>query len=276
MKNFIVGDAGGTSTDWRIVIDGRIEQVKTVGFNRYTHKISDFASEIERSISSDFRAVENTFLYIAGVETSAHKEEIIKGLSGVFKSEPVIENDLMGVSRSLCEEKEGMIGILGTGSNACYFNGKSVDKVSASMGYILGDEGSGADLGKRLLKKIFRNQLDTGLIDLFQNQYQLTSQGLIETLYNRPHPNQYLASFASFIGANKSHPDVYQIIAESFRSYFAAFFPNGTDLDMNFAGSVAYYFSDNLREVASDLGYSINKIVEGPIAGLVLYHQNND
>ena len=274
-SSFIVGDAGGTGTQWRIVKDGNISQAKTVGFNAYTHDIEVLKKDIIETVVPLGRDSSKIFFYAAGVDIDEQKQEAKLQLQSVFEGEVYVENDLLGAAKSLCGIDPGYIGIIGTGSNACVYDGKKVDKVSASLGYILGDEGSGAYLGKLLLKKIFRSQIDKAVIQSFQDKFNMTSHDVITKLYNEEMPNHFLASFALFMSEHKSRPEVYQLIQQSFHDYLTAFFPNiEGNIPLHFSGSIAFYFSDILRQVCQDKGFAVGNIVESPISGLVLYHQN--
>lgn len=276
-QTFIVGDAGGTSTQWRLVDKGNIEQFETIGFNAYTHSIDDFKSSIADTLGGKFDPNTPTFLYAAGADTAKQCEEVALFLNALFGENVIVNNDLVGVARSLCGKEEGNVCILGTGANACYYNGEEVNKVGASLGYILGDEGSGAYLGKKLMQGVFRRYLSDDVVTLFKDRYNLTSHDAIQKLYTVEKPNQYLASFAPFLLENRSHPDIYSLIKAAFEDFFDAFFLNTTSkLPFHFSGSIAYYFANILREVGSERGYYIKNIIQSPIAGLVLYHQEND
>ncbi len=274
-SSFIVGDAGGTGTQWRVVNDGQIEQYETIGFNAYTHNLEDFKTNISQVFGSHIKEGIPKYIYAAGVDTEMQKEEVTDFLNQIFVNELYVENDLVGVARSLCGKDPGNVCILGTGSNACYYDGDQVSKVSASLGYVLGDEGSGAYLGKKLMMGVFREQLSKDLIDKFQSEFELTAHSVIERIYHQPRPNHFLASFAKFVYQNRSHPDIYHIIYKAFEDYFDAFFSKNenAELPFHFSGSIAYYFSDVLREVGNQRGILIQNIVQSPIAGLTLYHQ---
>lgn len=275
---FLIGDAGGTGTQWRLVLPEGIHQFETVGFNSYTHDLQDFKTSIIQSIGSDFQKTYPVYLYASGVATKEQKVELKHGLREILGDFIHVENDLVGVARGLCLNQSGNACILGTGSNACYYNGTKVSTVSASLGYVLGDEGSGAYLGAKLIMRVFREQLSEDITQEFHQQYNLTSHDVIQRIYHKPRPNEYLASFAPFLSSHKNHPEIYQLIYDAFTSFFKAFFFKKKHLDVpfHFSGSIAYYFADILRQVATDLGYNTGKIVASPIAGLVLYHQNNE
>ncbi|MEO9871007.1 N-acetylglucosamine kinase [Ekhidna sp.] len=277
-SSFIIGDAGGTGTQWRLVSNGVIDQFTTVGFNAYTHSLNELKEDIGRVFGNKIEKNIPVFFYAAGVDTPQQQKEVKSSLIEIFGDDLYVENDLVGVARSLCGKKEGNVCILGTGANACYYDGKSVNKVGASLGFILGDEGSGAYLGKKLLTQLFRDQLSSDIIDIFQKEFDLTSHEVIQRIYDKPLPNQYLASFAPFIYNHRNHPDVYKLIYKSFEDFFAAFFHRSdySSKAYHFSGSIAYYFSDTLRQLGNDKGILISNIIESPIARLVLYHQEND
>lgn len=277
-RTYIIGDAGGTATQWRIVNNGDISQYETVGFNAYTHSIGDLMSSIEDTFGSKVSSNIPTFFYSAGIDTNEQASEVQVALSNVFGQQVYAYNDLVGVARSLCGKTEGNVCILGTGANACYYNGTNVSKVGSSLGYVLGDEGSGAYLGKKLLASVFRKQIAKEIIEAFDNQFSLTSHQVIKRIYDQPRPNHFLASFAPFIFENRNHPDVYNIVRSSFENFFDAFYCENKNLDIPFyfSGSIAFYFSDLLRQVGIDRGIVIKNIIQSPISGLVLYHQQYD
>ncbi len=277
-SSFIVGDAGGTKTAWRVVDRDNIQQFTTIGFNAHTHSLSDLKENIAQALGAEAHRGRPVYLYAAGVNTAEQKEEAEVELRQVMGKDLIVENDLLGTARALCEKKQGNICILGTGSNACFYNGEHVNKVSASLGYILGDEGSGAYLGKKLLMKIFRNQVDEDIIDSFQKEYDLTPHRVIQQIYHKPIPNHFLASFAPFILKHREHPEIYQLIYEAFKDFYHAFFAKNEHENkaFYFSGSIAYHFSDVLRKVGRDHDFQIRNIIESPIAGLVLYHQQYD
>lgn len=276
-SSFIVGDAGGTKTQWRVVKKGEISQFNTIGYNAYTHDLSDLKESILQNLKSELSDSSPVYFYVAGVDTEIQKEEVEEELREVLGKKLFVRNDLVGASRALCGDEPGNVCILGTGSNACYYNGSQVNKVSASLGYVLGDEGSGAYLGKKLMMGVFREQLPREIIDAFQEEFDLTSHKAIQQIYHKPKPNHFLASFAPFVFKHKSHPEIYKLIYDAFVDFHHAFFFRNQYADeaFHFSGSIAYHFSDILRQVGIDKGFEIRNIVESPIAGLVLYHQSH-
>jgi len=273
--SFIVADAGGTSTQWRVVLNGKIDQFETIGFNAYTHNLEDLKTSIRQTLGAETFEIP-TYVYAAGIATQEQKEIVTKSLSEIFLSGLSVENDLIGVARGLCGREEGNACILGTGSNACYYDGVGVNSVSASLGYVLGDEGSGAHLGKKLMIGVFRGQFEKEIIESFQREYNLTSHDVIQRIYHQPRPNHFLASFALFVHKNRHHPEMYRLVINAFEAFFDGFFQQSDKLDIpfSFSGSIAWHFSDMLREVAGSKGLYLKSIVQSPVSGLVLYHQN--
>ncbi|MEP1033654.1 hypothetical protein [Ekhidna sp.] len=276
--SFIVGDAGGTGTQWRIVKDGNISQFETVGFNAYTHSIEELKESIKDTFGREIVLDIPTYLYAAGIDTDNQAMVAKASLADLFGKNVSTHNDLLGVARSLCGKEAGNVCIIGTGANACFYDGELVNKVSASLGYVLGDEASGAYLGKKLLKGIFRNQLSSEIIEAFQNQYGITSHEVIQRIYDQPRPNHFLASFAPFIFEHRNRLDIYELVSSSINDFFDAFFfeTRHAEMPFHFSGSIAFHFSDLLREVGTDRGFIIKNIVQSPISGLVLYHQQYD
>lgn len=274
-SKFIVGDAGGTKTQWRVVDGESILQFEGDGFNAYTHSLSDFTQKMHQTLGKFLTEGIPIFLYAAGVDTEEQAEIVGKAISGISSGNVQVSNDLLGVARALCGENAGNVCILGTGANACYYDGSTANKVGSSLGYILGDEGSGAYLGKLFLKEVLRDRLSETVAEDFNREFGLTAHDVIQKLYNQPRPNRFLASFAPFILKHKNDPLVYRLIISAFHDFFNAFFPHVEESEEGFffCGSIAHYFSDILRRVAADRGFSIQSIMQSPAAGLVLYHQ---
>jgi N-acetylglucosamine kinase-like BadF-type ATPase len=277
-QSFIVGDAGGTGTQWRVVNGSDIKQFETIGYNAYTHNLDDLKVSIQQTFGEEIDKNTPVFFYAAGIDTAQQQKSTIAFLSDIFGKNVSVENDLVGVARSLCGKESGNVCILGTGSNACFYDGESVNKVSASLGYVLGDEGSGAYMGKKLMMGVFREQFSLEINELFHKQFKLTSHDVIKRIYHQPKPNHFLASFSTFIYTHRNQPDLYRMIQRSFNDFFDAFFSHKKHFDkpFHFSGSIAYYFSDMLREVGTERGIHIKNIVQSPIAGLALYHQTYD
>jgi glucosamine kinase len=204
---------------------------------------------------------------------------LVKEAFQVFNSSKIyIEHDLLGAARALWGDKAGIVGILGTGSNACLYDGNIITHQATSLGFILGDEGSGAYLGKHLLKAYLERKLPTELMHSFEQQFpEVTLQTVLNKVYKENYPNRFLASFAPFCTQHKQNPWMYQFLLGAFKQYFESFiltidgYPN---YSISLLGSIAFYFNDLLRKIAQEYGLHLHLVAENAIAGLSLYHQS--
>ena len=273
----LIADAGGTNTSWRLLDGEKITQFSTRGYNPNTHQLSDFLRDIAPTFEEINLKVSKLYFYGASLypESTVFKSEVSKAFPN---AEINVDNDLLGSCRSLSAKKPGFIGILGTGSAGCFYDGKEIVNHVPSLGYSLGDEGSGAYLGRKLLNITLRNRLNPSMKKLFDKEFNLTREEAYKHVYREEAANAYLASFARFLLTNKSDPQIYDLLKSSFGSYFEAYFLSMDDIykhSFHFTGSIAYYFGDIIREIGIELNLSIGLTVQSPIAGLALYHQEN-
>ena len=216
-------------------------------------------------------------IYFYGAGCTPEKKEIVKCcLSEVVGDNILIKvnSDLLGAARALFGRENGIACILGTGSNSCYYNGETIDKNISPLGFILGDEGSGAVIGRLFVGSILKNQLGEELKIKFLSECNLTQEEIIDRVYRKPFPNRFLASFSHFIYKYIDNPSVYNIVFNSFREFFIR---NVMQYDYQsnniaFIGSIAYFYKNILNEVAQSLNISITKIESSPINGLVKFH----
>jgi len=273
----LVADAGGTKTAWRILNGDKIDQLVTRGYNPNTHELDTFLDEVIGHFQASANEVEKIYFYGASLYPTS--TVFIDGLGARFQKAAItVNNDLFGSCRSLSANSPAFVGILGTGSAGCFYDGEKVVIHPPSLGYALGDEGSGALLGRALLKAAFRKKLDKDLLHLFDQTFQLSKEQVYAEVYRGDHPNTYLASFTRFLNENRDHPQIYALLRNEFEAYFTAFFldmPGLKEHSFHFSGSIAFYFGDILREIAVARGYTVGRIVQSPIAGLALYHQEH-
>lgn len=274
----IIGDAGGTSTYWRVIdADQKIDQFQTRGLNLMHHDPLDFLASISSSLEPYYHSAK-VFFYVAGYFLGSQRgNDLMRAFQNHFLTQDIeINNDLIAAARSLCGHQRGWVGILGTGANVAYYNGKSIKEQVPPLGYLLGDEGSGADLGKNFIIHFFRGELHQDIKDDLLLRYSVTSQELLSCIYEQEDPKRFLSSFSSFIAEHKNNPSVYQMIYDTFSTHFEVFLRHKLDnLPVHYTGSVAYHFSDILRQVGVDKGISVGQITQNPIAGLALFHQNS-
>lgn len=277
----LIADSGSTKTDWRLIDGSKISQFSTIGFNPDFVTSDDVILHTKKAFASIVvNSVKEIFFYGSGCSSSSRNAVIENGLKQIFREAKInIYHDLLGAARAACGKLEGIAGILGTGSNSCLFDGKQIIKEYRSGGYIIGDEGGGVDIGKRVIKAFIEEQLNEDLLLRFNKRYSTTVDEILENLYKKPRPNQYLASFSQFAFHNKENPFIAQLIESSFQAFFderVLRFRNATSLPLCLVGSVAFYYQEILRKVAFKNNISIGRILEKPISGLTLYHTELD
>ncbi len=186
---------------------------------------------------------------------------------------------MLGAARSLCGNHSGIACILGTGSNSCFYDGEKIVSNVSPLGFILGDEGSGASLGKKLLSDILKNQLPKEIKDDFFSDYQQTPAEILENVYRRPFPNRYLAQFTVFLVKHISNPLISDLVESSFDEFISRNVIQYRDYKSNkvfFTGSVAYYFRNSLEKVIQKWNLDLGTIIQSPMEGLIDYHLKFD
>ena len=277
----LIADSGSTKTDWRTIdSNGVIAQASTSGINPYYHNQEAIIDILRDELLSQVEdSVEEIHFYGAGCSSDENKVMVRRSLMEVFGEIRVnVDHDLTAAARSLCGKNPGIACILGTGANSCLYDGSKIVSNVPSLGYILGDEGSGAYLGKKLLSAYIQNRLPQIISDRFYKRFELSGTDLLNKIYKEKVGGRYLASFSKFIFQNIKDPYLYRLVYDSFLDFFdrnIVMYEDYLKQKVHFTGSVAFYYSNILRQVANDKGITIQNIIESPIAGLALYHQQN-
>lgn len=276
----LIADSGGSKTDWRIIQrDGKIGQASGPGFNPYYQPIDDLKKNVQEILLPQVNDhVDKIFFYGAGV-SSVKNQLTIKSAFLEFFPEAHIEIgwDLLAAARALCGHEPGIACIMGTGSNSCLYDGVNIVDNVANLGWILADEGSGANIGKKFLVDYLRKKMPQKLAAQFHQRFPLSREEFLEKVYQQEKPSAFLASFAKFIFQHLDDKYCYKLIYDSFSEFYennVMKYENYQNLKVHFTGSISFYFSDILRQVANDKGITVKNILEGPIAGLTLYHQS--
>jgi|ERR1019366_777068 N-acetylglucosamine kinase-like BadF-type ATPase len=278
----LIADSGSTKTDWRLIDDTKkIHQFATQGFNPYFQSSHQIAASIKSELIpqlplSIFNFQFSIFFYGAGCEINSKKAVIKSALLQVFPLSVIeINSDILGAARAMCGSNPGIVAILGTGSNTCYYDrNKSIANV-ASLGYILGDEGSGAHIGKTFIQAYLNKEMPEDLSKRFYERTKLSLSDILDAVYKKPMPNRFLASFSKFIYQNLKEQFVIDLVANCFEQFFDKHickYEKHKEIKLSCVGSVAFYYSNILRAVAAEKAVNIDKIIETPIAGLTLYH----
>ncbi len=277
----LIADSGSTKTDWRLVdSEGRIQQQQTEGYNPLFITPEQMRESLRQqllpALENMQEPVSQVFFYGSGCGTAARQAEVAATIQEAFPGARVdVQSDMLGAARALCNKTNGMAVILGTGSNSCLSDGFSVTASRPSLGFILGDEGSGADIGKKLLTDYLYGNLPQSMQARFEKRFGDDRAVFIENVYRKPFPNRYLASFSKFVYQNLNEIYCSDMVADRFRAFFRVHimrYENWQQLPMHCTGSVAFYYSNILRAVAAEQGVRIGTITETPIAALALYH----
>ena len=274
----LIADSGSTKTDWRLVDGTKVQSFSTRGINPYHSSAEEIEAELNKLNISDEESITSIRFYGSGVATEAMKEVIRHAIENRFGKKPSIcvEDDLTGVARALFQEGNGIACILGTGSNSGLFlEGQIADKVPP-LGYSLGDEGGGTDIGKRLVSALHKRELGDELRDAIIEEEGLSMEQILENVYNKPHANRYLASLTRIAGKHIDNPQIAQIVEEAFSDFIdknISKYKDYKEMEIGFAGSVAFYFKSILEKVLNNKGLKCGQVMAGPINGLVRYHQ---
>ena len=276
----IIADSGGSKIDWRLIKkNGEIGQAHSPGFNPYYQPIDDLTLSVQLLLPQINEPVVKVFFYGAGV-SSEKNQLVIRDAFKFFFPAAYIEIgwDLLAAARALCGDEPGIACIMGTGSNSCMYDGEKITNVVANLGWILADEGSGTKIGKRFLFDFLRLKQPANIAEAFKARFPLSREEFLEKVYQHERPGAFLASFTKFIFQHLKDPYCYQLIYDSFSEFYAEVvmrYENYKEYKVHFTGSIAFYFSDILRQVAIDKGVTVKNIMEGPIAGLTLYHKKD-
>lgn len=278
----LIADCGSTKVDWALIDDNghELKRIHTAGMNAAVMGKDELDKIIGTELSPELTGCKIACVnfYGAGIVSEATKQKMHNAISQYVDADAIeVESDLLAAARVLCGHEAGIACILGTGSNSCYYDGNViVDNVSAG-GYILGDEGSGAVLGRTLVSNVLKRRLPADLCTEFYNSYGLDMPEIIDRVYRRPGANRFLASLSPFLLNNIDRSEIRAIVVGAFKTFFEQNIRNYDvygDFPVNFVGSIAYYYHDLLGEAAKSCGYRLGKTVKAPLDGLIQYHKS--
>ncbi len=274
----LIADSGSTKAEW-CLLDGKKKRTfVTEGLSPYFLSGEQIQKILEEKLKAKMKNIEpdEIFFYGTGCSNPDNVKLVKKAIKKVFTQSAVaVDHDLMGAAKALCGNEKGIACILGTGSNSCYYNGKKIIKNSPGLGYVLGDEGSGAYLGKKVIQYFLYNTFDADLMDRFVAKFQVSSYDILDAVYKKPLPNRYLASYAIFLAENRGHYMVENIIEDGFNDFFFNHvykYRESWTLPVNFIGSVAYGFKDVLKDMCNTYELQLGKVLQKPMDGLVKFH----
>jgi glucosamine kinase len=277
--NILIADGGSTKCEWCLLQGGKKKTVKTQGLSPYFLDAAGIGEVMVRELVPALKnaRVGEVYFYGTGCKDPANRRMVQKAILGIFPGAAVeVTHDLMGAALALCGNSRGIACILGTGTNSCYFSGKRIVKNSPGLGYILGDEGSGAYLGKKVIQYYLYNTFDEELRYKFDKKYSTDGSAILENVYKRPLPNRYLASFALFLSENRGHYMIENIIEDGLNDFFFTHlckYRESWKLPIHFVGGVAHGFRDKIGELCGTYQFELGRILEKPMDGLIKYHR---
>ena len=276
----LIADSGSTKTDWCVVENGvLVQQIFTKGTNPFFQSEEEISNEIATALLPELKTDEFDAVYFYGAGCGfPDKIEIVhRAISKQLKVKGNVEvaTDMLAAARGLCGREAGIACIMGTGSNSCYYDGENIVANVSPLGFILGDEGSGACLGKLMVGDLLKNQMTQELKEKFLKQFDLTPADIIDRVYRKPFPNRFLASLSPFLAQNISEPCVHDLVLNSFKAFFKRNimqYENYQNLKVNLIGSVAFYYKEVLAEAAEAMGIQWGTSIQSPMEGLIKYH----
>ncbi len=275
----LIADSGGTKTHWSLVTgNSNFKSAKTPGINPYYQTTSQILADLKNEMPDDImkQPVTELFFYGAGCSVKEKQETVSYALKEIYKKAEIIVNgDLLGTARALCNQNPGIACVIGTGSGSCIYDGNKIINNIPSLGFILGDEGSGAYLGKRLLQDYLRGDMPQRVITKLRAEFEINKDVVLENVNRRPMPSRYLASFAEFILSNIRLEYFRNLAYSSFDDFISRYilkYPDYRKYQVYFTGSIAYHFRESLKEVLKKHEIEIGDIMESPMEGLMKYH----
>ncbi len=277
--NKLIADSGATKAEWCLMKGKKKTIFFTQGISPFLMTSEEIAAMLMKELKPSMKKDRIDEIYFYG--TGCSSEHNIKSVKSALKfafpmaTKIKVDHDMMGAAKALCGHEKGVACILGTGSNSCYFNGVRITKNSPGLGYVLGDEGSGAYLGRKVIQHFLYNTFDADLLDRFNAKYKTNRVEILDHVYRKPLPNRYMASFALFLAENRGHYMVENIIEDSFNEFFFNHlykFRESWLYPIHFTGGVAYAFRDVLKTMCHSYELQAGRILKNPMQGLIEYH----
>lgn len=274
----LIADSGATKAEWCLLNGTHKRIIFTQGISPYFLNAGQIHTLLLKELCPKLKKtrIDEVFYYGTGCANPENARMVKRAIEKTLPGSNVeVTHDLMAAARAVCGDQKGIAGILGTGSNSCYYNGKRIVKNSPGLGYVLGDEGSGAYLGKKVLQYYLYQTFDEELKSKFDAKYETNAIEILENVYKRALPNRYLAGFAIFLAENRGHYMIENIIEDGLNDFFFYHlrkYKETSSVPVSFVGSIAYGFKDILQELCQAYKFELGKIIKNPMEGLVNFH----
>lgn len=274
----IVADSGSTKTEWGFIQeDGTYKVHRTAGINPVFQTAAEIRATVSSLVVPSPESIKAVYFYGAGCAFEEKKQLIKEAFYDCLGSVEVeVRSDLWGAARALCGSEPGIVCILGTGSNSCYYDGKNILENVPPLGYILGDEGSGAVLGRKLLAEALKGLLPEELKNAFKKAYPYSYPDWIARVYREAFPNRFLAGLSVFIYDHIEFPEMEKLVLDSFEEFVVRNvlqYRTALSYPVSFTGSVAYYFKEQMQKVLEKYGLVLGSCCKAPLEGLIHYHR---
>ena len=274
----LIADSGSTKCEWCFIHNGKKKTIITTGISPYFLSKQQIIELIQIELLPKLGNLQPEIIHYYGTGLSDIKNaKLLKDILKAMFPNAIINmaSDLIAAARALCGNKKGIVCILGTGSNSCFYNGNKIIKNSPGLGYILGDEGSGAYLGKKVIQYYLYKTFDEDLELQFNQKYRITKEEILNSVYKQPYPNKYLANFTHFLSENRGHYMIENILEDGINDFFFTHlnkYSQSWITPINFTGSVAFTFRDIIKDLCKSYQLELGKIVKAPMSELVKYH----
>jgi N-acetylglucosamine kinase-like BadF-type ATPase len=277
-KHVLIVDSGATKAEWVLSVNGKQKKAETTGISPYFMDESAIVQTIQSQLSRSIRSStpHEIYFYGTGCAAKTNARLVKNALQKIWPSAKIeVADDLLGATRSLCGHQPGIACILGTGSSSSLYNGKRIVQQRPGLGFALGDEGSGAYLGKKLIQYYLYELFDKELEKRFVQKFKLGRAEILDAVYKKPAPSRFLASFTTFLSDNRGHYMIENILEDGFQDFFFHHirrYKQADKVPIHFTGSIAYVFKDWIRYLCQSHGYTLGQILRKPMPGLIRYH----
>ncbi|MCO5241849.1 MAG: N-acetylglucosamine kinase [Chitinophagaceae bacterium] len=276
----LIADSGATKAEWCLLQGKKNKTIFTQGISPYFFDTAQITEILEKELLPSLKGIKVDEVYYYGTGCINPNNNLIvrRSVKHVFKEVTTVEvtHDVMAAARALYGKDKGVACILGTGSSSCYYNGKKIAVNKPGLGYVLGDEGSGAYLGKKVLQYYLYNTFDEELMGRFDHKYHISGTEILEQVYKKPLANRYLASFTPFLSENRGHYMIENIIEDGLNDFFfhhICKFKESWTMPVSFVGGISYHFRDVIKDLCRSYEFTPGKILKNPMEGLVAFHQ---
>ncbi len=275
MKTILIADSGATKTEWCLLHQGKKRTIITQGLSPYFLTTAQLIDILDKELWKKIKDIDiqEIYFYGTGCSTKTNNAIVANAFYQRYKKAKItIDHDMMGAAISLCGSTKGVASILGTGSSACYYNGRTITQSRTGLGYALGDEGSGSYMGRKVLQYYLYQTFDAELQHAFDTKYNTDRTAILEQVYKQPFPQRYMATFTKFLADNRGHYMVENIIEDSLVDFYFAHlikFKEVWKCPVHFVGGIAYAFKDVIKNLCTQYGLQLGTIHKRPMDGLV-------